>query len=283
MKVKAYSKINLTLDILNKRDDGFHTLKSVLVPISLYDSITVEKSGELSFSCDIPELRGDDNYCVRAAKLFFQKTGISGGAAIKLQKHIPYPAGLGGGSSDAAAVLNCLNALYDFPLTREELLAAGAAVGSDVPFCMAGVPSLCEGRGEILTHLDSIPKLYITVAIGGGRMPTSKAFAAYDESAVKPTDFTDKFVAALKNGDRRGMTSAMGNAFTDVCAKLCPETKEMRSRLRSCGAEAAILSGSGPSVFGVFAAKERSVAAAKDLRARGFFAVDCETLENVSQ
>lgn len=278
MNIKAYAKINLTLDILGVRADGFHELRSIFMPISLCDSLTVEKSDAMSFYCDIPELRGEDNFCVRACKEFFNWSGIDSCASVKLQKHLPYPAGLGGGSADAAAVLNALNAIFGNPLSKTELLALGAEIGSDVPFCLLGTPALCEGRGELITPLGNIPKLYVTVAIGSGRLPTADVFKAYDESNAKPTDSTDKFLVAHDRGDTRGMIKAMGNAFTDVCARLCPETREMRTGLLRCGAESAMLSGSGPAVYGVFFTKEKAMAAARDMRAKGFFAVDCETL-----
>ena len=278
MNIKAYAKVNLTLDIIGKRPDGFHELRSVMAPISLFDVITVEKSDENEFCCDLPELRGDDNFCVRARDAFFRRYDCGQKVAVKLQKHIPYPAGLGGGSADAAAVLNGLNRLFDFPLDNESLFAAGAEVGSDVPFCMFGSPALCEGRGEIITPLENLPKLYIALAIGEGRLPTKKVFEEFDLVSQPPTDYTGAYVRALGSGDAKGMISAMGNGFTDICCGLCPEIKEMRSRLRSCGAETAILSGSGPAVYGVFKTQDGAKDAARELRRRGFFAYDCETL-----
>ena len=143
---------------------------------------------------------------------------------------------------------------------------------------MFGEPALCEGRGEIITPITGLPKFYITVAIGSGRLPTADVFKAYDAMNCKPTDGTAKFMAALGSGDTKALISAMSNGFTDVCAKLCPEATEMRQRIKSCRAETALLSGSGPAVYGVFLKKEQAVEAARNMRARGFFAVDCETL-----
>ena len=278
MNIKAYAKINLTLDILGLRADGFHELGSVTAPISLYDSISIEKSDSNVFKCDLPELRGDDNFCVRARDAFFARVGSAQPVLIKLQKHIPYPAGLGGGSADAAAVLNGLNALFGEPLSAEELFAIGAEVGSDVPMCMLGKCALCRGRGEKLTPLSGVPKLYITVAIGEGRLPTAKVFREYDASGAKPTDHTGAFIKAAETGDEKAMLAAMGNGFTDICASLCPETREMRSRLRSCGEKAAVLSGSGPAVYGVFPNAQAAMDAAREMRQKGFFAVNCETM-----
>ncbi|MBR5746447.1 MAG: 4-(cytidine 5'-diphospho)-2-C-methyl-D-erythritol kinase [Clostridia bacterium] len=278
MNIKAYAKINLTLDILGLRGDGFHELGSVTAPISLYDNISIEKSDSQVFKCDLPELRGDDNFCVRARDAFFAETGMTQPVTIKLQKHIPYPAGLGGGSADAAAVLNGLNTLFGELLPQEKLYEIGARVGSDVPMCMLGKCALCEGRGEKLTPLSGMPKLYLTVAIGSGRLPTAKVFKEYDSSGAKPTGYTAAFLKALESGDEKAAYAAMGNGFTEICAKLCPETKEMRARLRSCGAKAAVLSGSGPAVYGVFADEQGAMNAARELRRCGFFAVNCETM-----
>lgn len=278
MNIKAYAKINLTLDILGLRDDGFHELGSVTAPISLYDSVSVEKSDTNVFKCDLPELRGDDNFCVRARDAFFARTGITQPVTIKLQKHIPYPAGLGGGSADAAAVLNGLNSLFGEPLSADELYETGAQVGSDVPMCMLGKCALCQGRGEKLTVLSGMPKLYITVAIGEGRLPTAKVFKEYDASGARPTGFTGGFIKAVEAGDEKAMLASMGNGFTDICARLCPETKEMRAKLRSCGAKTAVLSGSGPAVYGVFENEQAAMDAAREMRQKGFFAVNCETM-----
>ncbi|MBO4453088.1 MAG: 4-(cytidine 5'-diphospho)-2-C-methyl-D-erythritol kinase [Clostridia bacterium] len=278
MNIRAYAKINATLDIIGLRDDGFHELRSVFLPISLFDSVTVEKSEKNVFVCDIPELRGDGNTCVKARDAFFRKTGITGGATVKLQKHIPYPAGLGGGSADAAAVIKGLNTLFGGPLTEEEMREVGAEVGSDVPFCLFGSPALCEGRGEKITPLIGVPKLYLTVAIGSGRLKTAEVYREYDKTSPGKTGFTDKFLASLDRGDEKGMFKSMQNAFGPVCAKLCPETSIMCARLKECKAEAALVSGSGPSVFGVFTGPEAADIAARELREKGFFAVRCETI-----
>lgn len=278
MKTKAYAKINLTLDIIGKRSDGYHSLKSIMVPISLFDVVTVEKSDELIFDCDLPVLR-ENNHCVKAAKLYFESSGIKGGADIKLNKHIPFPAGLGGGSSDAAATLRLLNNIYNHAVSEEDLAYIALGVGSDVPFCLYGKPALCEGRGEILTPLDNIGKFYIVVAIGSDRLPTAQVYDAYDNAGEKPTDFSDKMLAALKNGDKKAFYSSVGNAFEPVAEKLCPNVRKIKSLLLKYGAVSAILSGSGPSVFGIFESEEKAIKAAVSLRGDGFFAVSGETFD----
>src|SRR5438105_5454037 len=152
MQVLAPAKINLSLRILGKRADGFHEIETLIAPISLYDKIDIEKQNRwIDFSCDDPTLSsGDDNLVVRAAKAFFEKTKIKSGVSIKLEKKIPHGAGLGGGSSDAAATLRALNKLFETKLSGEELAELGSTIGSDVSFFLFGSGAVCKGRGEIV-------------------------------------------------------------------------------------------------------------------------------------
>src|SRR6201993_4444495 len=152
MQILAPAKINLSLRIVNQRPDGFHEIKTLISPISLHDKIDIEKQNRwIDFSCDEPTLStGDDNLVVRAAKLFFEKTKIKSGVSIKLKKKIPHGAGLGGGSSDAAATLKALNQLFETKLSRDELVKLGSRIGSDVPFFLFESAALCKGRGEIV-------------------------------------------------------------------------------------------------------------------------------------
>src|ERR1041385_5335079 len=152
MQILAPAKINLSLRILRKRPDGFHEIETLISPISLYDKIDIEKQNRwVDFSCDDPTLStGDDNLVVRAAKAFFEQTKIKSGVSIKLEKKIPHGAGLGGGSSDAAATLKGLNQLFETKLSREELTKIGSTIGSDVAFFLFEPAALCKGRGEIV-------------------------------------------------------------------------------------------------------------------------------------
>ncbi len=179
MIIKAYAKINLTLDIVGILPNGFHGLRSVMAPVSLCDDITIEKSNTLQFDCNIKSLCTDDNLCIRAATAFFEESGISERVSVYLQKKIPFPAGLGGGSADAAAILNGLNSLFGNPLTQQQLFNLGAKLGSDIPFCMLGSVALCEGRGEILTPLKAVPNMQVLIAIGKERLTTPAVFKAY--------------------------------------------------------------------------------------------------------
>ena len=276
MKINAYAKINLTLDITGIRPDKFHSIRSVMVPVSLCDVITVEKSNIFSFDCNIKSLVSDDNLCVRAARLFLAENGINENVSIYLEKNIPLPAGLGGGSSDAAAILNALNETFGCPMNRDRLLSLAAQLGSDIPFCLLCAPALCEGRGELITPVSNIPQMDIVIAIGEGRLPTPEVYRRYDEAGLEIRNDTEKLINAIKEGS--GITALLGNAFEPVTDILAPETKKLRELMRSLGAKNSRLSGSGPSVYGVFEKSEEAENAAKMLTEMGYFAVSCKTL-----
>ena len=278
MKINAYAKINLTLDIVGLRDDGFHELRSVMVPISLCDVVTVTESDELAFDCNIKELCTADNLCVSAAKLFFATVGREDRVYIHLQKNIPFPAGLGGGSSDAAAVLTALNEAYGCPLSREELFSLAEKLGSDVPFCLLSRPALCEGRGERLTPIDGLSEISTVIAIGSGRLSTPRVFREYDSMKLSSMGNTERFLDRLST---KGICSALrfaGNDFEPVTDILSPETKTLRELLIKHGAVASHLSGSGPSVYGLFENDKKAEEAAEILKSKGYFAVCCKTL-----
>lgn len=278
MKINAYAKINLTLDITGVRDDGFHTLRSVMAPISLCDELIIEKSDALKFDCNIKSLVTDDNLCIRAAKAFFAESGIENSASIYLKKNIPFPAGLGGGSADAAAVLKGLNELYGNPLTQDKLFSLAERLGSDVSLCLLGRVALCEGRGEVLTELSGLPSLNCVIAIGKGRLSTPEVYRKYDAKNLPVRNDTDIFLDALNEGNIDRIISSFGNAFEPVTDELCPETKAIRELMMSLGARNSRLSGSGPSVYGIFADKELAEKAKKSLIEKGYSAYTCEIL-----
>ena len=278
MMLNAYAKINLTLDIVGILENGFHALRSVMAPISLCDEIELEISSDFEFYCNLPELETSDNLCVRASEMFFEKTGIKESVSIRLTKNIPFPAGLGGGSSDAACVLKGLNMLFGEPLCDKELFAIAEKLGSDVPFCLLSKPALCEGRGEVLTPVNGFPALDIVIAIGKDRLSTPAVFREYDKMNPPIENSTKAFLSALKSGDISDALSKTGNAFEPVTDVLSPETKLLREALLSNGAISSHLSGSGPSVYGVFKDAKSADNAARALRDMGYFAVSCKTV-----
>lgn len=276
VSLNAYAKINLTLDITGKRSDGYHGLKSIMIPVSLCDRIEVEKADKISFSCSKSFLSDGSNLCVRAAEAYFAALGIKGGARIYLEKNIPVAAGLGGGSSDASAVLRALDLL--FGRTDEKLLLDIAlSLGSDVPFCFYGGSALCEGRGELLTPINIPGERFFVVAIGRERLSTARAFAEYDIMSTAPTHYTDALIKAVSDG-KNDLEKYFGNCFSSVCGMLCPESQRLISLLCASGAKCAHISGSGPSVFAVYESESAAVLARDGAIRAGFEAYSCKML-----
>jgi 4-diphosphocytidyl-2-C-methyl-D-erythritol kinase len=189
MQVLAPAKINLSLKILGRRTDGFHEIETLIVPISLCDEIKIAKQARgIDFQCDEPSVpKGDENLVVRAAKAFFEQTQQKGGVAIELQKKIPHGAGLGGGSSDAAATLLALNQIFEMKLSREELAKLGSTIGSDVPFFLFGSAAMCKGRGEIVAPVKLKEKLSILLLKPDFGVSTSWAYSRWQESRAIPS------------------------------------------------------------------------------------------------
>src|SRR5437879_35795 len=188
MQVLAPAKINLSLKILGRRSDGFHEIETLIAPISLYDKIDIDRQSRwIDFSCDDPTVpSGDENLIVRAAKAFFERTKISGGVTIKLQKQIPHGAGLGGGSSDAATTLRALNELFETKLSREELVTLGSTIGSDVSFFLFESAAICKGRGEIVSPTKLKKKLSILLLKPALSVSSAWAYSRWQDSKEIP-------------------------------------------------------------------------------------------------
>ncbi len=263
MKSKAYAKINLTLAITGIREDGYHTLHTVMQQVSLHDELTVEKGDTLVFTCSDPALENEKNLCVKGAKTFFARTGITAGATIHLEKSLPMGAGMGGGSGDCAAVLTALNQLYGSPLTEEELLALGATLGADVPFCIKGGKCLCTGIGEILTPLPKGETLYLVVAKGEAGLSTPEMYRLADAAKEH-----------WSHPEREGRY----NDFEPVAEAVLPEITYLKRRLLELGASFSMMTGSGSAVFGIFPTEEAARPAAMALAEEGFYAAPCHTL-----
>ncbi len=263
MRVRAFAKINLFLDIVGKRTDGYHTLDTVMQSVSLSDELIVEKSEEIIFHCDKKELEGEDNLCVKAAKLFFEEKKIEGGAKISLFKSIPIEAGLGGGSADCAAVLYALNQIYKRPYSEEELLSLAAKLGADVPFCLVGGCKRAGGIGEQFSEsfkVEDVPIVIIKPPFG---ISTKEAFARYDgeKSGFSGDEFSDNL--------KIGIEECKDYAF-NIFERLCTEREEImkiKNSLEKSGAIFSLLSGSGSAVFGVFRDIETRDRAANTLKA----------------
>ena len=249
---RAYAKLNLTLDILGKRPDGYHDLRMVMQSVDLFDEVSVEtrETGGVTVRADLDYLpRNGDNLAVKAALAFFREAGVQPpGLHIQLKKRIPVCAGMAGGSSDGAAVLRALGRLY--PMPREALERIGAAVGSDVPYCVRGGTALAEGRGEVLTDLPALPMCHIVLCKPDFPISTPELFRAVKPTRCHPD--TAGMLAALKAGDLDGVAHRLYNVFEDFLPRRCQEVREIKSALLDLGALGAARSGSGPPVFGLF-------------------------------
>lgn len=253
---KAYAKLNLTLDVLGTLPDGYHEMKMVMQSVSLCDDVFValNDSGEVTMESNFGFLPCDGrNIAVKAAQSFFAKAGLgSAGAHIRLQKRIPVGAGMAGGSTDAAAVLRALNRLYGTGFSRETLEELGGALGSDVPFCIAGGTRLATGRGEVLSPLPPMPDCGLVICKPRFSIKTPELFARIDSRSSRIHPDTDGMIAALEAQDVQGIARRMYNVFEDVLPRRCGEIGIIKNRLLDAGALGAVMTGTGSAVFGIF-------------------------------
>ena len=269
--VLARAKLNLTLDVLGKRPDGYHDLKMVMQSVALADTLTVETgTGEgLEVRTDLSFLPNNDKNLAAAAALAFQTiTGRDlGGVAIAIEKRIPVCAGMGGGSSDAAAVLRSLERMLGTGQDLAALARIGERVGSDVPYCVLGGTALAEGRGEALTPLSALPHCHVVICKPAFSISTPELFRAVDEVRLRCRPDTDGVLAALEAGDLGGVARRMYNVFEDVLPpRQRAEVAAIRSVLVQHGALGANMSGTGPTVFGLFDDADRARSAWEELR-----------------
>ena len=256
---RAYAKINLTLDVGTKRADGYHEITSVMQRISLWDTVTVERgTGCDSLLCSVPVTEDvNDNLCMKALRVFFTETAMeSGGVSITLEKHIPTQAGLGGGSSDAAAVLLALRTLYAPRMTDMRLERLAEKLGSDVPFFIRGGTQLAEGRGEKLTVLKPAPRFFVAVCKPDFPISTPALFARVDGVTITDRPDTDAMLAAIEHGDTDTLCANVRNVFEQALDGEQRERIETIKRdLLAYGAKTSAMTGSGSVVFGLFSDK----------------------------
>jgi 4-diphosphocytidyl-2-C-methyl-D-erythritol kinase len=256
---RAYAKINLTLDVLGRRADGYHELASVMQTVSLADTLAfrVLADGETAFFCDVPALNGPDNLVCRAVQALREATGCQRGVRIELQKQTPMQGGLGGGSSDAASVLLALNAWWSLGLSQERLLELAARLGSDVPFFILGGTALVEGRGERVTPLPDFPGLWVVLLKPPVAVSTPAAFRA-----LTPEDYTSgQATARLASALREGRLPAFDELINALEPRVCqefPAVAEGRAALIEAGAQIVRMSGSGPTLFALFRSLEEA-------------------------
>ena len=271
--VPAYAKVNLTLDILRRREDGYHDLRMVMQSISLHDVVTVRTetgSGDISVQTvgeDLPA--GPGNIAWKAADVFFRETGLrNGGVSVLLEKHIPVSAGMAGGSTDGAAVLRALRDVLCPEMPNTELERLGALVGSDVPFCLRGGTALAEGRGEILTDLPPMPNCWMTVCRPDFGLSTVEMFGRVRAASLTGRPDHAAMEAALVAGDLPAVASQLSNVFSQVLTEGERQAVDcIRTAMLENGALNAVMTGSGPTVFGIFAEETAARAAAEILKA----------------
>lgn len=268
LNIKSYAKINLTLDVLRRRADGYHEVKMIMQTVGLHDEVRVSKREQgIELHTDLSYIPTDErNLAFRAAQLFFEKTGIAGGAHIILKKNIPVAAGLAGGSGNAAAVLRALNRLYRAEMTTDELAEIGVEIGADVPYCIVGGTMLAEGIGEKLTVIPPMPHCFAVLVKPELSVSTKRVYEALDMKQIREHPDTNGVIEALEAGNRKEIAIRMYNVLQQVTEQMHPEIAEIRSRLLGCGATGAIMSGSGPTVFGLFEQKETAEHAYQTMR-----------------
>ena len=261
LTLHAYAKINLTLDVTGRRDDGYHFIESILQSVSLADTVTLCRtdSSGITVVCRDPNVPDDQtNTAYRAAAVFLQETGLPGGIRIQIEKVIPSQAGLAGGSADAAAVLWGMDRLWDTGLPAERLAKLGLQVGADVPFCLQGGTGLAEGIGEILTPSPCPAGLLDRPVQARVRCEHQEAYRTIDSIPILRRPDTSAMLRAIHQGDWACIPSQTGNLFQT--ALRIPEVEEISASMRRYGAENACMSGSGPTVFGLFSQPELAYA-----------------------
>ena len=272
LRENAYAKLNLSLDVLAKRDDGYHDLCMIMQSVEHHDdvSILLNREGRYRAQSDRRYLPCDErNIALRAAKLFLERTGHGDlGASVRLRKRVPVCAGLGGGSSDAAAVLRALNRAFDRPLTLSELEALGLELGSDVPYCIAGGTMLAEGRGEVLTALTPMPETLVVICKPDFPISTPDLFRRIDARSSRCRPDTDGICKALEQGDVRAVSQRMYNVFEDVLEHRAGDITAIKSTLLGAGADGSVMSGTGSAVFGLFSNRESAENALHILRSQ---------------
>lgn len=269
---KAYAKLNLTLDVLGKRDDGYHELESVMQQITLCDDIEIDvQTGEdWKLECDWEEIPTDaSNLAWKAAGVFYRSIGKDPqGITIRINKRIPMQAGLAGGSADAAAVLRALNTHEGNPYSVEELAQLGAKVGSDVPFCVFGGTALAKGRGEKLTKLPSMPQCFYCIVKPDFNVSTPELFKKFDEAERVVHPDNAGMLTALERSDLMHVAGYVCNAMEPVVAQSHPEILMIKDTLDGCGACGCAMTGSGSAVFGIFDAFDMAAMASMQLMGR---------------
>ncbi len=280
IRLKAMAKINLGLDVLRKRPDGYHDVKMIMQSVDLYDDLELEKTEEpgIVLTCNADRIPTDESNLIwKAADLLLKEKNPEGGVRIHLTKRIPMEAGMAGGSTDAAAALKGINELFDLGYTTEELMERAVKIGADVPYCIMGGTALSEGIGEILSPLSPMPDCQILIAKPD--FPVSTVFVYRNLKAAELTwhPDIDGMAEALKEQSLQGITERLGNVLETVTVPAHPVIGSIKEKMKQDGALGALMSGSGPTVFGIFDDSERAEAALHSMEESGLAGTVCLT------
>ncbi len=262
IKLKARGKINLGLDVCGVRDDGYHQVRMVMQTVGLYDRIIIEKKKEsgIDIVTNIPYIPVNENNLVyKAADMLMKEFHITEGVSIDLKKFIPVAAGMAGGSSDAASVLFGVNRLFELGLSNRDLMQRGVKIGADVPYCIMRGTALAEGIGEELSRLPAMPQTHIIIAKPAINVSTKVVYDKLDLDGVKNHPDIDGIIAALKEQDIYKLAAKMGNVLEEVTIPMYPVIDKIKETMLVNGAIGAMMSGSGPTVFGLFDSKDKAM------------------------
>ncbi len=271
LELNAYAKVNLGLDVLRRREDGYHELRMIMQTVDLYDTLTLEKKEEagIEMTCNIEGLPCDErNLVYKSAKLMFEEYKLPGGIRIHLEKRIPMAAGMAGGSTNAAAVFNGMNELYELGVTKERLCELGVKIGADVPYCIVGGTALSEGIGEVLTMLPNVPDCVVLIAKPDFDVSTKYVFENLRANSLTYHPDIDAMAEAIRAGDLQGVVKVMDNVLEIVTETKYTEITEIKNAMKEHNAMRAMMSGSGPTVFGLYESAEDAKAAAEEIKKR---------------
>lgn len=269
MKLRALAKINLGLDVTGKRSDGYHEVRMIMQTIQMYDVLELKKKSKpgISLTTNLPYIPTDGrNLVYQAAEMLMEEFGVEEGLHMKLDKFIPVAAGMAGGSSDAAAAMVGVNRLFHLGLSRKDLMERGVKIGADVPYCIMRGTALAEGIGEKLSRLHPLPFCYILVGKPGVNVSTKLAYKNLDLEDISARPDIDGMIADIEANDLRSMTEKMKNVFEPGIIRTYPVIQEIKDLMMECGAMQAMMSGSGPTVFGIFDDKKKLYEAARRIK-----------------
>ena len=274
LKQKAYAKINLSLDVVRRRDDGYHEVKMIMQTVGLYDELTMEKCGQgIHVTVSMGDgflgetLPADENNLVyKAAKLIMDRYELCEGVRIHLDKHIPIEAGMAGGSTDAAAVIRGMNGLFRLGMDLEDMKKLAVKIGADVPYCIEGGTQLSEGIGEVLTPLRAAPAFLLLIAKPDISVSTKYVYENLNLHTLTAHPDVDGMAAAIEKGDSAGIVSRMENVLESVTLEKYPVIRKIKTVMKENGAWNALMSGSGPTVFGIYNNREEMEKTARLLR-----------------